>query len=164
MAGVVRVRPTGDTVAPAVKRYQWAVSGARPRTSTLTVWSVAASLVTVPLAAIRVKPLSAAISQRTSVPAPRPEPGTASGAGVTRVQSRMPSGSGSPEATPWRNCGAVAAWAEAPRASGRAAAPATAAVALSTWRRRGRAAVMSLTRSVTADRLPAGNAVFHMLN
>lgn len=121
-----------------VNRYQYGVCGRSPRTSALTVWSAAARAVSEPLATIREKPLSSATSQPTAVSGPMPEPGTASGAGVTRVHSRTPSGSGSPEATPCRKAGAEsAAWAAlAPReASGARAA--VAAAARTTVRRRG---------------------------
>ncbi|GAA3106725.1 hypothetical protein GCM10020254_60780 [Streptomyces goshikiensis] len=104
-AGAVRVRPAGETVSPAVKRYQYGVCGRRPRTSALTVWSAAAVAVTEPRATTREKALSSETSQATSVAGPRPEPGAASGTGVTRVHSRIPSGSGSPEATPCRKAG-----------------------------------------------------------
>lgn len=140
-AGVVRVRPTGETAAPAVNRYQYGVRGWSPRTSTLTVWSVAALAVTVPEPTMREKPLSEATSQPTWVAGPRPEPGTASGVGVTRVHSRTPSGSGSPEATPWRKAGAVpAAWAAEAPSEVRGASAAVAAAARTTVRRRGVAA------------------------
>ncbi|GAA2909349.1 hypothetical protein GCM10020221_01730 [Streptomyces thioluteus] len=71
----------------------------------MTVWSEVAVAVTVPVAAIRRKPESSATSQVTVTSGPRPEPGVASGADVTRVHSRTPSGNGSPEATPWRKTG-----------------------------------------------------------
>jgi hypothetical protein len=66
----------------------------------LTVWSRAASVATAPLATVVANAASAATCQRTVTSAPRPDPGTASGVGVTRVHSRMPSGNGSPDATP----------------------------------------------------------------
>ncbi|GAA4845068.1 hypothetical protein GCM10023235_21890 [Kitasatospora terrestris] len=78
---MVRARPVGEVVPPAVKRYQYAVSGRRPRTSALTVWSVAAVVVTLPVATIVVKVRSAESCQVTGVSGPRPEPGTASGTG-----------------------------------------------------------------------------------
>lgn len=71
--------------------------------SALTVWSEAAVAVIEPLATMFVSALSLATIQLTSVSGPRPEPGVASVVGVTRVHSRMPSGSGSPDATPCRN-------------------------------------------------------------
>ncbi len=94
------------------------MAGESPRTSALTVWSVAARAVTVPRATTEEKAASAAISQPTSVSGPAPEPGCASSVGVTRVHSRTPSGSGSPEATPCRNWGVAAAVAVVARDSG----------------------------------------------
>src|SRR4051812_28272629 len=105
--------------------------------SAFTVWSEAAVAVVEPLATMPVNALSLATTQLTSVSGPSPEPGVASGAGVTRVHSRMPSGSGSPEATPCRKAGAsVAARAGRAAASG-PARTAVAAAALTTVRRRG---------------------------
>src|SRR5882757_4138578 len=105
--------------------------------SAFTVWSEAADTVIEPLATIEPNALSVATVQLTSVSGPSPEPGTASAVGVTRVHSRMPSGSGSPEATPCRKAGAsVAARAGREAASG-AARTAVAAAAFTTVRRRG---------------------------
>ncbi len=99
---------------------------------------------TEPLTTIREKALSSATSQATSVAGPAPEPGTASGVGVTRVHSRIPSGSGSPEATPCRKAGPfeAAEAGEMPSAAvAKGARAAVAAAALTTVRRRGVAAV-----------------------
>src|SRR3954469_2089120 len=105
--------------------------------SALTVWSEAAVAVVEPLATTAVNALSFATTQLTSVSGPSPEPGIASAAGVTRVHSRMPSGSGSPEATPCRKAGvSVAARGGRAAASG-TARTAVAAAALTTVRRRG---------------------------
>lgn len=105
--------------------------------SAFTVWSEAAVAVREPLETIVVNALSLATVQLTSVSGPRPEPGIAVEVGVTRVHSRMPSGSGSPEATPCRKAGAsVAARAGRAAASG-PARTAVAAAALTTVRRRG---------------------------
>src|SRR5690606_35762562 len=105
--------------------------------SALTVWSEAVVARAEPRATTSVNALSRATVQLTSVSAPSPEPGAASGTGVTRVHSRTPSGSGSPEATPCRKTGARwAARAGRAAASGPASA-AVAAAALTTVRRRG---------------------------
>ena len=77
------------------------------------MWSLAAEVVTVPLRTTRRSVLSSATTQRTRVVAPAPEPGVASGEGVTRVHSTTPSGSGSPDATPY--------WKTAPGSTARAA-------------------------------------------
>lgn len=104
--------------------------------SALTVWSEAAVAVVEPLETMSVNALSRATVQLTSVSGPSPEPGIASAVGVTRVHSRTPSGSGSPEATPCRKAGASAARAGSAAASG-PASTAVAAAALTTVRRRG---------------------------
>lgn len=111
------------------------VAGLKPLTSALTVWSADARAVVLPWPTTWVKPLSLAICQLTSVSGPLPEPGEASGIGVTRVHSRTPSGRGSPDATPWWNAGPSAAWARGAAASGARAA--VAAAALTTVRRLG---------------------------
>src|SRR3954451_2437442 len=122
--------------------------------SALTVWSEAAVAVREPRATTVVKALSLATVQPTSTSGPRPEPGVASGTGVTRVHSRTPSGSGSPEATPCRKAGAsVAALAGRAAVSG-PARTAVAAAALTTVRRRGEGELTlseDLCRLVTAD-------------
>ncbi|CAM5704659.1 hypothetical protein SVIOM74S_00531 [Streptomyces violarus] len=105
--------------------------------SAFTVWSEAAVAVVEPLATTVLNALSLATIQLTSVSGPSPEPGIASGTGVTRVHSRMPSGSGSPEATPCRKAGA---WSTARAGRVAASGPArtaVAAAALTTVRRRG---------------------------
>lgn len=129
------------------KRKKYAVAARSPRTSALTVWSEPARATAVPRAATREKALSSAISQTTGVSAPSPEPGTASGAGVTRVHRRMPSGSGSPEATPCRKAGPPAARALVAAASTEPAT-AVAAAALTTVRRVG---AVENCRLVTGD-------------
>lgn len=112
------------------------MAGARPRTSALTVWSEAAVAVVEPLATMLVKALSRATVQPTSTSGPSPEPGIAAAVGVTRVHSRTPSGSGSPEATPCRKAGASAACAGIAAADG-AARTAPRVAALTTVRRLG---------------------------
>ena len=77
-----------------------------------------------PPAAIWVKLGSRATCQATVTTGPRPEPGSASSVGVTRVQSRIPSGNGSPDATPCRNGLVPASAADAASTSGPAAATA----------------------------------------
>lgn len=104
--------------------------------SALTVWSLAAEAVVEPLATTFVSALSVATTQLTSVAGPSPEPGIASAVGVTRVHSRTPSGSGSPDARPCRKTGASAARAGSAAASG-PASTAVAATAFSAVRRRG---------------------------
>jgi hypothetical protein len=126
--------------------------------SALTVWSEAAVAVVEPLATIVVNALSVATVQLTSVSAPSPEPGIDRESGVTRVQSRMPSGSGSPEATPCRNAGASAARAGRAAASG-AARTAVAAAALTTVRRRGARELRSRAKSDDLCRLVTGDEV-----
>ncbi len=71
-----------------------------PRASTLTVWSETELAVTVPLATTASKLLLRASSQVTGTSGPAPEPGVASGEGVTRVHRITASGNGSPDATP----------------------------------------------------------------
>ncbi|GGG66342.1 hypothetical protein GCM10011374_33030 [Kocuria dechangensis] len=97
---MVRARPTGEISRPHRKRYQWSVAGCSPRGSAFTVWSRAGPVPTTPRATIRPKSGSVATSHVTVTSGPAPEPGSDSGVGETRVQSRTPSGSGSPEATP----------------------------------------------------------------
>lgn len=126
--------------------------------SALTVWSVAAVAMVEPLATIVVKALSLATVQLTSVSGPSPEPGIAWDPGVTRVHNRMPSGSGSPEATPCRNAGASAARAGRAAASG-AARTAVAAAALTTVRRRGARELRSPAKSDDLCRLVTGDEV-----
>ena len=89
------MRPTGLTTPPAVKRYQQTTSAPRPSTSTCTVWSVVALVVSVPDATIEPAPNagSSATSQSTAMPAP-------AAAGSMRVHSTTPSPLGSPDATP----------------------------------------------------------------
>lgn len=126
--------------------------------SAFTVWSEVAVAVREPLATIEVNALSLATVQLTSVSGPTPEPGIAAEVGVTRVHSRMPSGSGSPEATPCRKVGASAARAGSDAASG-AARTAVAAAALTTVRRRGARELTApeesddLRRLVTSDQV-----------
>ncbi len=130
------------------------VAGLKPLTSALTVWSAAADAVVLPWPTTWVKPLSSAISQLTVRSDPLPEPGVASGTGVTRVHSRTPSGSGSPEATPWWKAGPSAACARGAAASGARAA--VAAAALTTVRRLGAGELSdlgALIRLVTGDYL-----------
>ncbi|GAA3306340.1 hypothetical protein GCM10020295_62310 [Streptomyces cinereospinus] len=122
----------------------------------MTVWSEAAVATVEPLATTCVNALSVATVQLTSVSGPSPEPGVASAVGVTRVHSRMPSGSGSPEAVPCRKAG-VSAAARAGRApASGAASTAPAAAALTTVRRRGAGMsglVWDLWRLVTGDEI-----------
>src|SRR5690606_4622263 len=103
VAGAVRVRPVGEMAPLARNRYQYQVFGLSPAASILTVWSRQGPVVVDPCAATCRNCWSVAISQSTRVSRPRPDPGVAAGSGVTRVQSRTRWGSGSPEATPWRN-------------------------------------------------------------
>src|SRR4051812_7795599 len=105
--------------------------------SALTVWSEAAVAVVDPLATMSVSDLSRATIQLTWVSGPSPEPGAASDVGVTRVHSRTPSGSGSPEATPCRKAGVSAAARAGSAAASGPARTAVAAAALTTVRRRG---------------------------
>ena len=74
----------------------------RPVTSTLTVWSRLGPVSKVPRRTILRNRRSFATSQRTLTRGPLPEPGASRPVGVTRVQMRTASGSGSPEATPCR--------------------------------------------------------------
>lgn len=124
--------------------------------SALTVWSEVAVAVSEPLETTVVNALSVATVQLTSVSGPSPEPGTASAVGVTRVHSRTPSGSGSPEATPCRKAGvSVAAPAGSAAISG-PARTAVAAAALTTVRRRGEGELTlsgALYRLVTSDQV-----------
>jgi hypothetical protein len=103
--GAVRVRPTGDVPPWQRNRYQYVVAGLSPPTSTFTVWSRSGPVRTTPEATIRRNAGSAETSHVTGTTGPRPEPGVAPGAGVTRVQRTTPPGSGSPEATPWPKVG-----------------------------------------------------------
>ena len=122
------------------------------------MWSEAAVAVVEPFATTFVNAVSVATVQPTSTSGPSPEPGIASAVGVTRVHSRTPSGSGSPEATPCRKAGASAARAGSAAASG-APSTAVAAAALTTVRRRGAGELgleRDLSRLVTADQITDG--------
>src|SRR5690606_7776830 len=132
--------------------------------SAFTVWSDAAVARVDPRATTSVNALSRATVQLTSVSGPTPDPGIASGVGVTRVHSRTPSGSGSPEATPCRKAGASVVTALAGRApASGAASTAVAAAAFTTVRLRGDGELASavagtpfwddLYRLVTADQV-----------
>jgi hypothetical protein len=105
----------------ALKRYQYAVAGLSPGTSTCTVWSEVALAVVLPEATTAVNASLVEISQPTETSGPTPDPGSASTEGVTRVQSTIWWGSGSPDATPCTN-GADAATASGHEARAIAAA------------------------------------------
>ncbi len=124
--------------------------------SALTVWSEAALAVREPRETTFVNALSLATVQLTSVSGPSPEPGTASVVGVTRVHSRIPSGSGSPEATPCRKAGVSVAAPAGSAATSGPARTAVAAAALTTVRRRGEG---GLTPSVALYRLVTSEQV-----
>src|SRR6266542_2540505 len=104
-AGAVRVRPAAEVTPSRRKRYQYDVPAASPVTSTFTVWSRSGPVVTVPERTTRLNAWSVATCQRTVTTGPVPEPGSASGVGVTRVHSTTQVGSGSPDATPCRKYG-----------------------------------------------------------
>lgn len=113
--------------------------GSRPVASILTVWSRSVPVRTCPRRTTRVKVSSVATSQATLTRSPRPEPGVASALGVMRVQSTTAVGSGSPEATPWRNpvVGAASASVVAKGVSVTVATAAVAAAPRTTSRRAG---------------------------
>ena len=102
-AGAVRVRPTAERAPPRENRKKYVVAGASPLASTLTVWSRSGPVTVEPCATTRRKSGSVATCQATVTRGPEPDPGRASAVGVTRVHSTTASGSGSPDAIPWRN-------------------------------------------------------------
>jgi len=101
-AGAVRVRPTGLTASPSMKRYQYQRAGSRPVTSTWTLCASAGWAVAAPLAAMRVKAWSCATSQRTFI-ATGAVDAAFNGSARMRVHRTTESGSGEPEATPRLN-------------------------------------------------------------
>ena len=102
LPGAVRVRPTGLTASPSMKRYQYQRPGARPFTSTCTLWASSGPATAVPFAAMLRKASSCATSQR-SVIATGGVDSALSGSLRMRVHRMTESGSGEPEATPRLN-------------------------------------------------------------
>ena len=102
----MRVRPTGLSAPPVVKRYQYHRSGSSPSTSTWTECAHSAVAVSVPFFTICRMRSSDAISQLTGTGAgSRPPP--LMGSSASRVHNTTPVGVGSPEATPSVNGDAV---------------------------------------------------------
>ena len=103
-SGVVRVLPTGLVYSPMRKRYQYQVSGSRPRASAWTLWPNSAAAGSVPSLTIFVNAWSEATSHSTAwsdSPMP-PNPDGSTRSVVRRVQRMTEVGSGSPDATPRR--------------------------------------------------------------
>jgi hypothetical protein len=111
------------------------VAGFRPVASAFTVWSLPGPVLCAPDATTVANAGSAATSQVTFTVGPTPEPGVASGVGVTRVHSRTASGRGSPDATPWAKTGSSAVAVVVGSAAAPRTTPAVAAPARSTDRR-----------------------------
>ena len=100
--GAVRVRPVGESCPPVRKRYQYVRSGRSPRTSTWTLCPSSGRAWATPRRTGLRNRSSSAISHSTETTRSGMPP-PCSGSGARRVHSTMPSGSGSPEATPRLN-------------------------------------------------------------
>ena len=101
-AGAVRVRPTGLTASPSMKRYQYQCPGCRPVTFTRTLCASSGVAMALPFATTRRKASSCATSQRSGTASLGAELAS-SGSGRMRVQRITESGSGAPDATPRLN-------------------------------------------------------------
>ncbi len=98
-AAAVRVRPTGLTSLPALKRYQYHRSGRSPCTSACTAWPHSGVAWAVPRRATERNRSSVEISHCTGTGTGGMPP-PCSGSGARRVHRTTLSGSGSPEVTP----------------------------------------------------------------